>query len=226
MGTRTQIFAWGIFRDSSGCFGFSPGVKVQNTPAEVIIPEKVSQIASGSDHILALASSGCVYSWGCAEFGRLGRLNADECDPKFKRDESAVAPWKARLLTPAKMSGISGATYVAAGLYCSFAVCGREVMSCGVNNYGQMAIEEAGPFYEMTKVPLLSGKGVCGIGGGEHHTIFLTSAGQVLSCGRATYGRLGRSGVDCDADEKNPKPMPVMGFSSKGWLVRGLGLRV
>ncbi len=31
----------------------------------------------------------------------------------------------------------------------------------------------------------------------------------MLSCGRATYGRLGRRGVDCNGDEKNSNPGAV-----------------
>lgn len=43
-----QVFGWGIFRDSSGRFGFAPGVGVQETPKEVPMSEKITQIASGT----------------------------------------------------------------------------------------------------------------------------------------------------------------------------------
>ncbi|EKX37584.1 hypothetical protein GUITHDRAFT_116226 [Guillardia theta CCMP2712] len=56
LSSNGTIFAWGIFRDSSGKFGFSPTVQTQTTPQQVALGlgEKCIEIASGNDHVLAL----------------------------------------------------------------------------------------------------------------------------------------------------------------------------
>ena len=58
-----------------------------------------STVASGTDHILALTAGGDVYSWGCGEKGRLGRLPEADADNTEKRDEAA----KRKLLTPSRV---------------------------------------------------------------------------------------------------------------------------
>jgi regulator of chromosome condensation len=56
------------------------------TPASA--GSRVSAVASGTDHILALTAGGEVYSWGCGEKGRLGRLPEADADNTSKRDEA------------------------------------------------------------------------------------------------------------------------------------------
>ena len=58
-------------------------------------------------------------------------------------------------------------------------------------------------------VKALEGKGVRLIRPGQHHTLFLTDAGALLSAGRPTYGRLGRRGLDTSSDEAVPTPAEV-----------------
>lgn len=41
----------------------------------------------------------------------------------------------------------------------------------------------------------LSGEAVAAVGPGQHHTLFLTQAGRLLSAGRPTYGRLGSAHI-------------------------------
>ena len=47
---------------------------------------------------------------------------------------------------------------------------------------------------------------------GEHHTLALTHGGDVYSCGRPTYGRLGRADADVASDEPSHEPKRVEGF--------------
>ncbi|XP_064635121.1 secretion-regulating guanine nucleotide exchange factor-like isoform X2 [Lineus longissimus] len=44
--------------------------------------KKVVKLFSGWTHLLALTEDGLVYSWGRADYGQLGRLVTDPCDPK------------------------------------------------------------------------------------------------------------------------------------------------
>jgi alpha-tubulin suppressor-like RCC1 family protein len=58
-------------------------------------------------------------------------------------------------------------------------------------------------------VKALEGSEVSLIKPGQHHTLFLTSDGSVLSAGRPTYGRLGRRALDTASDAAMPAPEPV-----------------
>ena len=58
-------------------------------------------------------------------------------------------------------------------------------------------------------VKALEGREVTLIRPGQHHTLFLTKSGELLSAGRPTYGRLGRPGLDTASDEAVAEPGTV-----------------
>ena len=67
------------------------------------------------------------------------------------------------------------------------------------------------PIWAPSLVKSLEGKEVTLIRPGQHHTLFLTKSGTVLSVGRPTYGRLGRreEGLDSASDDAKPHPGEV-----------------
>ncbi len=58
-------------------------------------------------------------------------------------------------------------------------------------------------------VKALEGREVTLVRPGQHHTLFLTAQGELLSTGRPTYGRLGRPGLNIASDEAVPEPGTV-----------------
>jgi regulator of chromosome condensation len=88
--SKGEVFAWGSFRDASGLWCFKPGVKIQKLPIKVFEATSdapVVQLASGVDHIVALTANGKVYTWGCGERGRLGRLSEEETEGRQNNGE-------------------------------------------------------------------------------------------------------------------------------------------
>ena len=70
------VFAWGS--NSRGQLGFlSPGTSAITVEAPSVVGALrgvcMSSIACGEYHSLALSSDGCVFSWGCNKYGKLGR---------------------------------------------------------------------------------------------------------------------------------------------------------
>lgn len=53
--------------------------------------------------------------------------------------------------------------------------------------------------------------GASGASGGQHHSLVLKD-GALWSCGRPTYGRLGRKDAPIDTDEPVSTPAPVDGL--------------
>ena len=68
------MLSWGTYRDSHGLIGWSKGVKKQPTPQPISFPKaiKISKIACGESHVLALTTQGVLFSWGSCEQGQLG----------------------------------------------------------------------------------------------------------------------------------------------------------
>lgn len=214
LGDDGTVYGWGTFRNSSGPMGFMVGTKVARAPVALVGPaarpptDAVVDVVSGVDHVLALTAGGQVLTWGCPEKGRLGRMRKQDADTQDKEEVKALLP---QSLTPTALDlGGRVPTAVGAGAFCSFLVCGNEVLAFGLNNYSQLGIElgdgkgvlqEGREVYTPVRVDSLSGKGVAALDGGEHHTLALTKAGRVLAMGRPTYGRLGRPDVDPESDE-------------------------
>ncbi len=108
-------------------------------------------------------------------------------------------------------------------------------LTCLLHCAGQLSIPEAETraVYAPRRVPLLQGAwnhqcclfmvavclracflpllpasacGAASIISGQHHTLALTAQGKLFSCGRPTYGRLGRLGVNVNSDDAEHEP--------------------
>ena len=149
---------------------------------------KLSQLAVGTNHIMALTVYGEVYIWGAGEQGQLGRKIIDRR--------------KAHGLQPEKIA-VKNVVLIGAGSYHSFAVdSDGDVFGWGLNSMGQVGVsrgtkiitdivETPSMIHELCGTNLGNGARIVQISGGEHHTLFLASDGRVFACGRRSGGQLG-----------------------------------
>lgn len=68
-----RVYAWGTFRNSTGIYGFSSKVEVQDTPKLIEDLKDICSIAAGSNHVVAISTAGKIYTWGVGEQNQLGR---------------------------------------------------------------------------------------------------------------------------------------------------------
>ena len=104
LGTDGKVWAWG--NDDSGQLGNAPDYYHPVTrPVNTIGSGKgITQISAGDAHMVALVSDGTVLAWGSNGLGELGI------------GTTAV------VTGPVQVTGLTGATQVAAGLASGFAV--------------------------------------------------------------------------------------------------------
>ena len=180
--------------------------------------EKIVSAAAGNNHLVVLTTHGNIYTWGAGEQGQLGRKILE------RRKINGTNPEKVTL----KNRSLK-AVAIGAGNYASFAVDQNgSVWAWGLNNMGQTGTGFDDPA-EDNMVPQpkqvlglsreeLDGATVTSIAGGEHHTLFLTSAGEVYACGRATAGQLGLP-PSHHARQSNPEEKHLEGMVPKPTLV-------
>jgi alpha-tubulin suppressor-like RCC1 family protein len=140
----------------------------------------VTDIAAGWNHSLAVGEEGVVYTWGFNYSGQLGLGDHGEDTDRN---------------VPTLVDGVNGVVAVAGGFYHSLALSfDGTVMTCGVNNSGQLGLGDTDNRDTFTLVPDL--RGVVDIDGGGRHTIAVTCEGEVWTWGkgRAT----GQGGDDED----------------------------
>ncbi|EDR12344.1 uncharacterized protein LACBIDRAFT_158234, partial [Laccaria bicolor S238N-H82] len=197
LSTDGELRVWGSFRVNEGSLGFSNGLKHQFKPVPILElshkpgdTEKVSSIAAGNNHLLVLTTHGSIYTWGASEQAQLGRKVLE------RRKIHGTVPEKITLGNRARK-----AVTVGAGAYHSFAVDDKgDVWGWGLNSMGQTGTGYESSDDSLVQLPQkverlskesLAGDVVVEIVGGEHHTLFLTSTGQVFACGRCNAGQLG-----------------------------------
>jgi regulator of chromosome condensation len=159
--------------------GFRPeGEKgeVQRTP--MLIPElkNIVDIATGTNHVLALDIKGKLYVWGTGEQNQLGRRVIE------RTSRLALRPAEIGLRRKKIVK-------IGSGDYHSFAVDSKDnVYSWGLNSFGQTGIPKVGKDEDIVGSPTLvkdlEGFKLKQVTGGSHHTIACTVDGQVLKWGR------------------------------------------
>lgn len=151
---------------------------------------RVTKLAAGAQHVLALTSDGAVFAWGSEEQGQLGRCF------RFSRHSaspSSKLPW----LIPGPCA-VRGFIDVGAGQYHSFAIRKNgKVYAWGSNNFGQTGIfKNAGQSDAAIPYPTeISSFGkevkIKTVTGGKDHSLALTDQGQCLTWGRIDNKALG-----------------------------------
>ncbi|KAK9475858.1 regulator of chromosome condensation 1/beta-lactamase-inhibitor protein II [Lipomyces japonicus] len=178
-----RVWTWGTFRCNEGILGFNEHTEFQRTPIQIPIEFPVAQIATGQDHVLALTTTGRVYSWGNGQQFQLGRRVLDRA--------------KMQALHPREF-GIKNIKYIASGEFHSFAIdISGNVLTWGLNQYGQCGIpsegagEDGAVITSPTYVDGLKDRDIVSIAGGEHHSIALSSSGDAYVFGRIDMHEIG-----------------------------------
>ena len=167
-----------------------------------------------------LTEHGNIYTFGCAEQGQLGRVS--ECfSSRGGRKGLSLLLQPAVVRVRAKRgSGKPKFSDVFCGPYHTFGVTDKgAVYVWGLNNYGQLCTGDMESRFqpEQLKHDWIGGRGQGGVGvandfgisSGPHHTV-VCCHGDVLTCGRREYGRLGLG-------ENTPEPkIPTRIDSLKG----------
>lgn len=165
---------------------FSDNVEVQSRPALILLVNNIVKICCGSNHVIALAADGFLYTWGRGTDGQLGR-----------RFSSRVVDWKKEGLIPRKVAGLKNIVDIGSGSNHSFAVERTgDVYGWGFNNAGQIGVVDNFHEYEVAysyaltvPVPSLV-KSLVGlpritqITGGNFHSVAVTEDGTCLTWGR------------------------------------------
>ncbi|KAI1903822.1 hypothetical protein AGOR_G00031160 [Albula goreensis] len=172
-----EVFAWG----HNGYSQLGNGTTNHGlTPAQVsanLLSKKVTEVACGSHHTIALTTEGEVYAWGYNNSGQVGSGS------------------KANQPTPRRVSSCLQSKVVvniACGQLCSMAVLDNgEAYGWGYNCNGQLGLGNNGNQQTPCRIAALHGINIVQIVCGYAHTLALTDEGAVYAWGANSYGQLG-----------------------------------
>lgn len=156
--------------------GFDAKTQVQTTPTLIPGLKKITSLACGDNHVLALDNKGAVFSWGSGQQNQLGRRIVE------RNRLNGLQPRGFGLSKNIKMIGC--------GSFHSFAVhSSGKVYAWGLNSFGETGIRDSAGDDEAaivhpTVVESLSGKRITQLCGGAHHSLAVTEDEQCLVWGR------------------------------------------
>ncbi|RMD40035.1 hypothetical protein DV735_g5107, partial [Chaetothyriales sp. CBS 134920] len=211
---KGDVYGWGTFRGNEGTMGFDPLHEKQTRPVQLPRLSNIVQLATGSNHVLALSNKGQVYAWGAGQQNQLGRRILERR--------------KLNGLVPARVGLPKNVGLVGAGSYNSFAVTeSGKVYSWGLNSYGETGIAAQIGDGGESDVPqptivdsLHPFDRITNIHGGSHHTLAVTIKGDLLVWGRLDGYQLGLQLSSLPEEDvirdsagnlrilKNPTPIP------------------
>ena len=203
------VLSWG--KNYNGDLG-NGSTTNSDVPVKVSLPAgtKVTAVAAGGEHNLAVTSTGAVLAWGYNADGQLGNGGTG----------ASNVPVNVNLPTGTTV------TAVAAGALHSLAVTSTgAVLAWGYNGDGELGNGNRTNSDVPVKVKLPAGMKVTAVAAGGYYSLALTSTGAVLAWGYNGDGELGngkRTSSDVPVKVKLPAGMKVTAVAAGGSL-EGVG---
>ena len=171
-----QVWAWGD--NALGQLGLN-NTSPYATPQKIIFPESINilSITTGSDHNLAVDSSGQVWAWGRNDHGQLGLNN-----------RSPYYPLPQKIIFPDSINILS----VATGLTHSLALDSQgQLWTWGNNDKGQLGLGSGISYLTPQKVVFPASTHIELIATGTDHSLALDRLGKLWVWGGNDNGQLG-----------------------------------
>jgi alpha-tubulin suppressor-like RCC1 family protein len=206
-----SVMGWGenFYGQTGNGTPTKAGCRCLLTPTQAGGLSEVSQISGGTNHALALHSSGTVTAWGYNGEGELGNGTTSES------------------ATPVPVSGLANVVAVDAGYEHNLALLADgTVMAWGDNYFGELGVggsdfagggpESCGSGSHCSSVPIpVAGlTDVVAIDAGYRSSAALLGNGTVVAWGYDYYGFLGNGTGTETGCECAERPVPVPGVSS------------
>ena len=207
--TAGDVYAWGrntYGQLGNGTFGIDA---IEERPIRVANLAEVVAVAAGWDHSLALTRDGSVYAWGSRSHGQVG---------------DGVRKTGSPLASPVKISGLPKILAIAAGGHHSLALSeDGTVYAWGSNWNGQLGNGKIGKeTHSAVPRPVISPggdgvlKGARGIAAGGHHSVAVTTDGQVLAWGYNGTGQIPASSRGGFWDHRGDRNIPTPTLAKTG----------
>mmetsp|Transcript_2002 Transcript_2002/g.1881 ORF Transcript_2002/g.1881 Transcript_2002/m.1881 type:complete len:440 (+) Transcript_2002:510-1829(+) len=173
--------------------------------------KKIIQVACGEAHTLALTDSNEVYGWGWGSNGQLATgVKHDDFDEVGNVSCIQYTPLKITTLEGLRIREIA-----AGGLFSIFLTEENEIFACGMNDFGQLGLENQDKVHKdisvPTKLDCFSGYPIHYLVCGENHTIATSGEHDKMTWawGRCKEGQLGLGDIS-----HLPAPRPIQSLSS------------
>ncbi|ULU13324.1 hypothetical protein L3Y34_016077 [Caenorhabditis briggsae] len=176
-----RVFAWGS--NEHGQLGMENTITWQEMPKRINQLNEVVQVASGSDHCIALTEDGRVYVWG------------EQADGRCIHHPELVE----------HLNAIPIVRVEAGARHCVAISASGAVFTWGQNNSGELGMDDFRPQTSVHHVTQMDGLGVVEAACGDNHTILLTHCGRTFSFGSDALGQCGFG----KKLEKRPNPTAV-----------------
>ena len=187
---------WGWGDNTNGVLGtaYSPQTGTAITsPIQLDLPSNVTSVyvSAGHDHVLMLASDGCVYAWGNNEYGQLGIDNGG-----------------AMITSPTLVSALQNKDIVAVATGTRFSLAlsrSGQIYSFGINNHLQLgyALENGADYSTTPKLiaaPALENVVITKIHAGVSSASAIDEGGKVYLWGATENYILGTNDQNIDAE--------------------------
>lgn len=219
-----HLYVWG--RGEGGQLGLDPEqlrktmseLKIDSSEVFIHMPQrlfgelgkkKIALVACGEAHTLALTEQNEVFGWGWGSNGQLGR--------GFKHDDFEEIGNKLciqYLPGPISFPENTSIKHIAAGgLFSMFITDHNEVLACGMNDFGQLGIENPHRDHTdisfPTKLDCFSDYPIHYLVCGENHTVAVSKEKETMTWawGRFREGQLGLGEVSPSA---TPRPVQTL----------------
>ncbi len=220
-----KVYSWGWGR--FGALGHEEGEQTEHVPRLIakLSNLRVTQVSCGGSHVLALTSTGRVYSWGANHFGQLGR--GVEPEHKFEYSDKITAVVFSNPATEKPISIAAGESHSIALIKVERADGRKENCVHGWGNNGNGRLGRVDPLttgapreiQNLTTVLRKLRTDIVEIAAGGQHNLGITSgAHNPISWGAGGFGQLG-SGDIWDREQ------PFVNLDIRGILAISAGRR-